>query len=86
MLVNAGPGPVVAIEAATLAPTRFFETEKEMGAIEKGKLADMVLLNGDPLHDIRNVRKIEGVFTHGRFYTRQDLDAILGAAAAPGHL
>jgi imidazolonepropionase-like amidohydrolase len=85
-LVQAGLTPREALEAATLAPTRFFETEKEMGAIEKGKLADMVLLNGDPLHDIRNVRKIEGVFTHGRFYTRQDLDAILGAAAAPGHL
>jgi imidazolonepropionase-like amidohydrolase len=48
-----------------------------MGSIEKGKLADMVLLDGNPLEDIRNVRKVAGVFTHGRYYTRKDLDAIL---------
>jgi len=79
-LVEAGLTPREALEAATLAPARFFETEAEMGAIEKGKLADMVLLNGDPLKDIRNVRKVEGVFTHARYYTRQDLDAILDTA------
>jgi imidazolonepropionase-like amidohydrolase len=56
-----------------------------MGAIEKGKLADMVLLDGDPLDDIRNVRKVQGVFTHGRFYARKDLDAILEASAPPTH-
>jgi imidazolonepropionase-like amidohydrolase len=80
-LVEAGLTPREALEAATLAPARFFETDAEMGAIEKGKLADMVLLNGDPLNDIRSVRKVEGVFTHGRYYTRQDLDAILDTAA-----
>jgi imidazolonepropionase-like amidohydrolase len=84
-LVEAGLTPREALEAATLAPARFFETEKEMGAIEKGKLADMVLLNGDPLNDIRNVRKVEAVFTHGRLYARKDLDAILDAAATPAH-
>ena len=83
-LVAAGLTPREALEAATLAPARFFETEKEMGAIEKGKLADMVLLDGSPLDDIRNVRKVSGVFTHGRFYTRKDLDAILDTA--PTHL
>ncbi len=84
-LVAAGLTPREALEAATLAPARFFETEKEMGAIEKGKLADMVLLNGDPLQDIRNVRKVEAVFTHGRVYARKDLDAILDTAATLAH-
>jgi imidazolonepropionase-like amidohydrolase len=84
-LVAAGLTPREALESATLAPARFFETEKEMGAIEKGKLADMVLLNGDPLNDIRNVRKVEAVFTHGRVYARKDLDAILDTAAAAAH-
>ncbi|MGA3189857.1 MAG: amidohydrolase family protein [Bryobacteraceae bacterium] len=77
-LVGAGLTPRDALEAATLAPARFFETEKEMGSIEKGKLADMVLLDGNPLDDIRNVRKVEGVFSHGRYYARKDLDALLG--------
>lgn len=76
-LVEAGLSPREALEAATLAPARFFETDKEMGSIEKGKLADMVLLNGNPLDDIRNVRKVDAVFTHSRYYTRKDLDAIL---------
>jgi len=86
-LVNAGLTPRDALEAATLAPARFFETEKEMGAIERGKLADMVLLDANPLDDIRNVRRIEGVFTHGRYFARKDLDAILEthSAASPGH-
>jgi imidazolonepropionase-like amidohydrolase len=76
-LVEAGLTPREALEAATLAPARFFETDKEMGAIEKGKLADMVLLNANPLDNIRNVRTVEGVFTHNRYYARKDLDAIL---------
>lgn len=76
-LVEAGLTPRDALEAATLAPARFFEVEKEMGSIEKGKLADMVLLDANPLDDIRSVRKVQGVFTHGRYYTRKDLDAIL---------
>lgn len=77
-LVEAGLTPREALEAATLAPARFFEAEKEMGSVEKGKLADMVLLNGNPLDDIRNVGKVEAVFTHGRYYARKDLDRILG--------
>jgi imidazolonepropionase-like amidohydrolase len=76
-LVNAGLTPRDALEAATTAPARFFEVEKETGSIEKGKLADLVLLDANPLEDIRNVRKIEGVFTHGKFLARKDLDSIL---------
>jgi imidazolonepropionase-like amidohydrolase len=84
-LVAAGLTPREALEAATLGPARFFETEKEMGAIEKGKLADMVVLNGNPLDEIGNVRKVEGVFTHNRYFTRKDLDAILESAASSSH-
>jgi len=77
-LVEAGLTPREALEAATLAPARFFEAEKAMGSVEKGKLADMVLLNGNPLDDIRNVGKVQAVFTHGRYYARKDLDRMLG--------
>jgi imidazolonepropionase-like amidohydrolase len=76
-LVVAGLTPRDALEAATLVPARFFEREQEMGSIEKGKLADLVLLDANPLDDIRNVRKIQGVFTHGRYYARKDLDSLL---------
>lgn len=76
-LVEAGLTPRDALEAATLAPARFFEAETTMGSIERGKLADMVLLDANPLKDIRNTRKVEAVFTHGRYYARKDLDILL---------
>jgi len=60
-----------------LAPARFFEAEKDVGPIEKGKFADMVLLDENPLENIRNVRKVQAVFSHGRYFARKDLDAIL---------
>jgi imidazolonepropionase-like amidohydrolase len=82
-LVTAGLTPRDALEAATLAPARFFESEKDLGSVEKGKLADMVLLDANPLEDIRNVRKINAVFSHGRYWSRADLDAVLKSGSRP---
>jgi len=78
-LVAAGLAPREALEAATLAPARLLGWEDLMGSVERGKMADLVLLNGNPLEDIANVRKIDSVFAKGRYYSRQDLDLILAA-------
>ena len=78
-LVAAGLTPREALESATMAPARFFEAEKKLGTIEKGKLADLVILGANPLDDIRNVRKVQGVIAHGRYLSRKDLDAILAS-------
>ena len=48
-----------------------------MGSIEKGKVADLVLLNADPLLDIANTTKIEAVVADGRLYDRAELDKLL---------
>ena len=57
--------PREALWGATLGPARFFGMERELGTIEPGKLADLVLLDGDPLADIRNTRRISAVVLRG---------------------
>jgi imidazolonepropionase-like amidohydrolase len=48
-----------------------------LGSIEPGKLADLVLLDANPLEDIRNTQKIRAVVADGRLYRRPDLDQLL---------
>jgi hypothetical protein len=78
-LVAAGMSPHQALEAATINPARFFEWDEAMGTIEKGKVADLVMLDANPLEDIRNTRKIRAVFAKGRYFSRAQLDQILAA-------
>ncbi len=79
-LVTAGLTPRDALEAATLAPIRLLGWESVMGSVERGKIADLVLVDANPLEDIENMSRIDGVFARGRYYSRGDLDAILAAA------
>ena len=82
LLVSAGLSPAEALRAATLTPARFMGTERTAGAVKNGKVADLVLLEDDPLKDIRNARKIAGVFSKGRYFSRVKLDKLLSEAAA----
>ena len=70
-----------ALRAATINPTRFFGLERELGAIRLGYRADLVLLESNPLNDIRATGRIAGVMHDGRWLDRHDLDALLEAAA-----
>jgi hypothetical protein len=83
MLVRAGFTPMEALESATVIPAGFFGMEGEMGTIEPGKLADLVLLSADPLADISNVRGVEAVVTKGELLTRDELDAMIRPAGSP---
>jgi imidazolonepropionase-like amidohydrolase len=76
-LVRAGLTPLEALQAATVNGARFMNRDKELGTIEKGKLADMVLLDANPLEDIANTKKIWGVVFGGKFYSRAALDEML---------
>jgi len=78
-LVRAGLTPREALESATLAPARFLGWDGAMGTIVQGKVADLVLLDADPMDDIRNTRHIAAVFSRGKYYSRKDLDGILAA-------
>jgi hypothetical protein len=66
LLVESGFTPMEALQTATRNPARYFGTLKDLGTIEAGKLADMVLLYANPLDDIRNTRKISLVILRGR--------------------
>ncbi|HTS36955.1 MAG TPA: amidohydrolase family protein [Candidatus Solibacter sp.] len=77
--VAAGFTPLEALQTATLNPAKFFGRENELGTIEKGKLADLVLLDANPLDDIRNTQKIAGVVANGRYFSRADLDKMLAS-------
>jgi imidazolonepropionase-like amidohydrolase len=68
LYVQAGFTPMEAIQAATIVPARAMRLDKELGTIEAGKLADMILLNGDPLEDIHNIRRVTYVVANGKIY------------------
>jgi imidazolonepropionase-like amidohydrolase len=80
--VAAGFTPMEALQTATLNPAKFLGMEDRLGTIEKGKLADLVLLDGNPLDDIRNTQKIAAVIVNGRYLSRSDLDKMLAGVEA----
>jgi len=71
-----------ALRAATLSPAIFFGLSDSLGTIEAGKIADLVVLDGNPLQDIRNTNRILAVISEGRPLDRKMLDGVLAATAA----
>ena len=70
LLVAAGYTPAEVLRAATLNPAEFLGLSDSLGTIERAKIPDMVLLDADPLDDIRNTRRIAFVFQRGRVVSR----------------
>ena len=79
-MVRGGMKPSAALRTATLNPARYLGREETLGTIARGKLADLVLLDANPLDDIANVRRIRAVITAGRFLDRGALDRLLTQA------
>ena len=77
LLVDAGLTPLQALQSATLNPARVLGWEGSLGTVEPGKLADLVLLDANPLADIGHTRRIRAVVADGRLYRRADLDGWL---------
>lgn len=73
LLVQCGLTPAEAIRTATRNPAEYFDRLKDMGTIEKGKLADLVVLDANPHDDIRNVRKVNAVVLNGRLFPKESL-------------
>src|SRR5580704_7555752 len=75
--VEAGFTPMEALQTATSNPAIFFGVGGSFGSVEPGKAADLVLLNANPLDDIRNTRKVNCVIANGHLFDRTALDQIL---------
>jgi imidazolonepropionase-like amidohydrolase len=82
LLVEAGLKPIEALQAATINAARALRKESELGSLEPGKFADIVLLNSDPLSDIHNTTNIDSVVLRGRMFDRASLDATLATIEA----
>ena len=82
LLVKAGLSPMDALQAATLNPARFMGKEKDFGTVETGKIADLVLLDANPLNDIANTKRIDAVVLGGKFFPRASLDGMLAKVEA----
>lgn len=76
-LAQAGLTPMQALQAATKNPAEFLGKLQSQGTIEKGKFADLILLDANPLADIHNTHRIRAVILRGRLLDRPTLDAIL---------
>jgi len=80
LLVEAGFTPMEALQAATLNAAIFLGKAESLGTVEKGKIADLVLLEANPLEHIDNTRRIAAVVLGGKLYEKPRLDAMLADA------
>jgi imidazolonepropionase-like amidohydrolase len=77
LLEEAGLTPLQALRTATLEPARYLRATDSLGSVAAGRVADLVVLRGDPLAGMRAVREVEMVMTRGRLLRRQELDALV---------
>jgi imidazolonepropionase-like amidohydrolase len=77
LLVESGLSPFEALQSGTVYPATFLDIEDRIGTVQAGLDADLILLDGNPLEDISNSRRVHGVMLQGRWLSRQKLDRML---------
>ncbi len=77
MFVKAGIPEIDALRAATINPCIYLEINKDFGSVETGKVADLVILNKNPLNDINAVRDISAVVRKERLYNKEEINQIM---------
>jgi imidazolonepropionase-like amidohydrolase len=81
LLVRAGFTPMEALQAGTRNPAIFLGELARQGTIEPGKLADLVVLEGNPLENIGNSKRIWGVVVKGRYFSQEEIHSMLTTIA-----
>jgi imidazolonepropionase-like amidohydrolase len=76
MATSAGLTPLEALRTATSNPARVLKKESDFGSVAPGKLADLVLLKGNPLERIQNIGRIDAVILAGKLLRKPDLEAL----------
>ena len=79
---SVGMSPMEALASATRKPAEWLGVADSVGTIAPGKVADLVLLDADPLANIDNTRRISAVVLRGKLFRRDDLDALRAAVRA----
>jgi imidazolonepropionase-like amidohydrolase len=77
LLVRSGLTPLEALRTATYNPAEYLGALDSLGTVGQGKMADLVVLDADPLSDIRNTRRISAVIANGRVFDRARLNELL---------
>jgi imidazolonepropionase-like amidohydrolase len=78
LYVQAGFTPMEALQSATIVPARVMGLDKELGTVEVGKRADLIVVDGNPLDCIHDIRKVESVITNGTLYNTAELWRMVG--------
>jgi len=78
LYVGAGLTPMQAIQTATITPARVMKMDKVSGSVTAGKNADLLIVDGDPLSNIRDIRKVTLVIKGGRIYDPVALHKLVG--------
>ena len=82
LYVAEGMTPLAALQTATLNPAKAIRGTDSLGTVARGKLADLVLLDANPLADITNTTMIRAVVANGRYYNRAELDKLIAEMQA----
>lgn len=82
MFVEGGLTPLDALQTATINPAKYLNMLDSFGTVEKGKFADLVLLEANPLEKISNTRRISAVVVNGRYFSNDMLKRMLAEVEA----
>ena len=78
LYVESGLTPMQAIQTATITPAKVMKADKITGSVETGKRADIIIIDGDPLQNIRNIRNVQTVIKDGNIYDPVALHQVAG--------